>query len=287
MWHTPLLLASIPLCLAGGERVTFSTDDGLQIVADFYAVDGDAPTVICLPMFGGLRAAYEPLAAALNEAGIQMLALDLRGHGESAPAVAEQIEGRKLEPFLEMHRDVAAAVDFLGSRGADTSRISLIGGSIGGSVSVDCIVRDPSAFRSLVLLTPGPDYLDMDTLEHLKSWPGTPCLIFSGSDESSLSEPVAKAMGAGPDETTQYVVLPDGDIHGTQMFGRIDGIEERIARFYEDTLLRPDLRIPHFPENDPRANTAGFVSQTLRLSRTTPATEADQGKEFTLMACEW
>ncbi len=88
MGYTSLLLAWMPLCLGGGERVTFTTDDGQAIVADFYPVEGDGPTVICLPMLGRSRSTYEPLARSLNDAGIQMLSLDLRGHGESAPEIA-------------------------------------------------------------------------------------------------------------------------------------------------------------------------------------------------------
>ena len=283
MGYTSLLLAWMPLCLGGGERVTFTTDDGQAIVADFYPVEGDGPTVICLPMFGQSRSTYEPLARSLNDAGIQMLSLDLRGHGESAPELAREIEGSTLDPFLEMHRDVGAALDFLANRGSDTSRVALIGAGSGCSVSVDSVVRDPSAFRSVVLLTPGPSYLGMDTIAHLQSWPGTPCLILSATDTTSRSEPVADAMRATFEESTRYEVLGGAGMHGTQMFGKADGIEDRIAGFFGETLSRPDLRIPHFPEDDPRANTAGFVRQTLRLVRKLPAADGTE-PQFTLMA---
>jgi pimeloyl-ACP methyl ester carboxylesterase len=283
MLHTSLILAWMPLCLGGGERVTFTTDDDQVIVADFYPVQGDGPTVICLPMLGGSRTSYEPLARSLNDAGIQMLSLDLRGHGESAPELAAEIEGRALEPFLEMHRDVAAALDFLASRGSDTSRVALIGASIGCSVSVDSVVRDPSAFRSVVLLTPGPNYLGMDTMAHLQSWPGTPCLILSATDETPRSDPIANAMAAAFEESTRYDIIDGTGMHGTQMFGKADGIENRIAGFFAETLSRPDLRIPHFSEDDPRANTAGFVRQTLRLVRKLPAADGTE-PQFTLMA---
>ncbi len=267
MWQTPLLLALTAITQDPGERVTFPTEDGHQIVADFYPVAGDTPTVICLPTFGQSRTSYEPLAASLNRAGIQMLSLDLRNQG----------------PLFEMHQDVAAAVEFLARRGDDTTRLSLIGASAGASVGVDAVVRNASTFRSVVFLSPGLSYLGMET-DQLQRWPGIPCLILAGGDESGLSDPTARAMSEQSETTTVFEVLQHRSIRGTRMFGQVAGIEDRITRFYQKTLLRPDLRIPMFPADDERVSTAGFVTQTLRVHKRVPAAGDGDLNQFTLMA---
>ncbi len=84
-------VAALPFCLllaaaaTAPEKVGFKTADEVALVADFYRTGPDAPTVICVPMFRNRRQSYEPLVQPLLDKGINVLTLDTRGHGESAP----------------------------------------------------------------------------------------------------------------------------------------------------------------------------------------------------------
>ena len=49
-----------------------------------YSDEGDGPLVVCVPGLGDMRQEYRFLAPGLVEAGFRVVALDLRGHGESS-----------------------------------------------------------------------------------------------------------------------------------------------------------------------------------------------------------
>jgi len=249
------------------ETVRFKTADGVEIVADFHAAGKNAPTVICLPMYRHARASYAPLLGPLAKKGFNVCVLDLRGHGESAPELAERVRGRDAAVFNAMHEDVAAAIDFLErEKSCDVTRIGIVGASVGCSVAVDATVRRPHNVRALVLLTPGAKYLGVPTLKHLERWPGTRVFTFCSFEEEKTSKPVVDALDAH--KGSNYMFFDQKGIHGTRMFGQVTGAEELIANFMESSLTGgADLRVPQWPAGDPAPGKAGFFARILRPRR--------------------
>ncbi|MEM8885462.1 MAG: alpha/beta fold hydrolase [Planctomycetota bacterium] len=228
---------------ARAERVTFQTSDDVQIVGTWQSGGKDAPTVICLPMYRSVRQTYKPLAGPLLLKGMNLLALDLRGHGESTPGLAPGVQKRDPALFQAMHLDVRAAIDWcVRVKKCDPTRIALIGASVGCSVAVDAARRYPGDVRAVVLLTPGANYLGVNTLEHLKEWRGTRSLTFVSTEEKATSQPVMDALDRF--DGANYMVVPGKRIHGTRMLGKVNQIEELIANFLESSLAKPvDLRV--------------------------------------------
>ena len=77
------------------RRVEFTTSDGVQIVGDFYLPKKPVeklPAVILLHMYDSNRRAWDTLAPELQKAGLAVLAIDLRGHGESIQPANLQLE---------------------------------------------------------------------------------------------------------------------------------------------------------------------------------------------------
>ncbi|MCP3914292.1 MAG: hypothetical protein GY711_01915 [bacterium] len=202
---------------------------------------------------------------------MSVLALDLRGHGTSAPELAPRVQARDSVLFNAMHADVAGAFESLTSVGADTTRVALAGASVGCSVAIDSAGRMPDAFRSVCVMTPGASYLGVDTIEDIGDWPGLPTLVLTSNEEREKVEPVADALKEKAPETTQYRVVDGTRIHGTRMFGKVDGIEDAIVSFFRETLVTPDLTVPHFAADDERENTTGSVRPTRHIWRTLPA----------------
>ncbi|MFH0980996.1 MAG: alpha/beta fold hydrolase, partial [Planctomycetota bacterium] len=83
------ILGLAGITLAASEPVRepahFTTEDGVEILGDFYppAAAGRAPAVILLHIYRSDRTSWRPLIPKLHEAGFAVLALDMRGHGES------------------------------------------------------------------------------------------------------------------------------------------------------------------------------------------------------------
>src|SRR5262245_23651527 len=70
----------------GAQMVTFSTDDNLLIRGEFVrpmASHEKAPIVILVHMYRSDHSTFAPLLPALRAAGFAVLAIDLRGHGQS------------------------------------------------------------------------------------------------------------------------------------------------------------------------------------------------------------
>jgi alpha-beta hydrolase superfamily lysophospholipase len=220
------------LPLAPPERVAFKSDDNVELVADLYAAGKPgAPAVILLPMYGDTRACWKKLAPALQSRGMTVLALDPRGHGDSIHQGDKVLDynsarqgGENL--FLTMHKDVGAAKKYLVEKaGADATRVSIAGASIGASVAIDYAGRD-HAVKSLVLLSPGRNYQGMDSIAHAKKVAALPVLILTNDREQAAAADIAAAMPKG---SARVEVVPEGE-HGTRLLSR-DGVEKTIVEF--------------------------------------------------------
>jgi uncharacterized protein len=116
------------------DDVRFTTTDGLAIAAWWLPTrTGDA--VVVLHGAGSTREAVLDHAAMLNRAGLGVLALDLRGHGES--------QGPRNEFGWGAEQDVIAAVDWLVARPEVTGQIGVLGLSMGAEVALTAAALDP------------------------------------------------------------------------------------------------------------------------------------------------
>ena len=214
------------------EPARFTTEDGVQIVGDYYpaAAPGSTPTVILLHMYRSDRSAWRPLVPKLHDAGFAVLAIDLRGHGESTQPSSMQlrrrVEQRDTTVFRDMHKDIAAAYVWLAEKpNVDLSQWGLVGASVGCSVALDYAARDRSV-DGVVCLTPGEKYIGVDSIEDIKQIAGRSILLLATEGERKAGDVLG---GANPNATVR--VVGPGVVHGTQMFGRVEGIEDRIAAF--------------------------------------------------------
>ncbi len=216
-------------------RVTMATQDNIVIVGSYTApADNEKhPVVILLPMYKHDRSSYDPLLPALHRAGFAVLALDPRGHGESVgPAelgLTRRVEQRDPKLFAEMYRDVEAAYQWLAEQpNVDRTRFVLVGASVGCSVALDYASRDASV-DGMVCLTPGTDYLGLDSIRHIQKYGRRPLLLLASEDEKAAAEQLKKFA---PDTREEIIPNPARtDLHGTRMFGQVKGIEERIVEF--------------------------------------------------------
>ena len=106
-----------------------------------YSLSGDGPLAVCIPGMGDLRQVYRFLAPALNEAGVRVAAMDLRGHGDS-------------EATFDSYNDVAAgsdAVELVKKLGGPAL---LVGNSMGAGAAVWAAAEAPELVAGLVLLGP-------------------------------------------------------------------------------------------------------------------------------------
>jgi alpha-beta hydrolase superfamily lysophospholipase len=111
------------------EAVRFTTYDNIELAANLYLPgprDAWAPGIIVCHGFGSCKENYADFGERASAMGFAVLAMDLRGHGDSQGVVDENI-----------FNDVAAALLYLQSRPeANPTSISIRGASMGGWLAI-------------------------------------------------------------------------------------------------------------------------------------------------------
>ncbi|WP_414168026.1 alpha/beta fold hydrolase [Streptoverticillium reticulum] len=105
-------------------------------------------TVLLLPGFTGSKEDFIALLEPLAAAGYRAVAVDGRGQHESAGPHDESAYAQD-----ELARDVLAQAAALGG-GPGT--VHLLGHSLGGLIARAAVLAEPSAFRSLTVMSSGP-----------------------------------------------------------------------------------------------------------------------------------
>jgi len=230
----------------GGETpqvVAFQASDGMRLTADYFPPPDDlrtpAPMVILLHMYRSDRRAWQPLIRPLHEAGFAVLAVDLRGHGESATTETRQrVLERDPKLFREMQNDLRGAYDFLaGQPRVDRARFALVGASIGCSVALQYAAQDRSV-DAVVCLSPGLDYLGLDSGGDIAQITGRQLLLIATEDEKDVVYTLQK-RGSGV-----QVQIPAGTpAHGTDMLGVVDRIERDVVAFLKSAVGEPSAAL--------------------------------------------
>ncbi len=139
------LLALPSAALAAPRPVSLPASDGLVLRGTWHP--SDRPTgraVLLLHEMCGNRGAWAPFLDGLRAAGVSVLAVDLRGFGET---------GGK----MDWDAEVADARAWLGwmraQRGVSADRVGVMGESLGAKLALAVCSRDP-ACRAAVALSP-------------------------------------------------------------------------------------------------------------------------------------
>ena len=95
---------------------------------------------------------YDSFAPQLKDAGYNVIAIDVRGHGESSGDLKSFTEA----DFQKIGLDIAAAKQFLGKK-ADTKKLVLIGESFSANAAINYAATDPDVV-SVIAISPGLDF---------------------------------------------------------------------------------------------------------------------------------
>jgi alpha-beta hydrolase superfamily lysophospholipase len=213
------------------QRVSFRTTDGVTIAASFYeATKRPAPAVICLHMLTRSRRDWEPVAAELASAGIAVLTIDFRGHGESGVAPSDAAAG--LASFTQ---DAAAAKRYLESRpDVMRDRIAIAGASLGAEVALVTAAADP-AIRAVALLSPTMDYRGLRIDQAAKKYGARPMLLVASREDSYSLRTIRDLTKTDQPGNPREKVLVDTG-HGTMMFSRDTGLIRTLVDWFQRAL---------------------------------------------------
>lgn len=228
-------LAALALVLLGvtagaaSDRVTFRTDDGVQIAATWYDPSSrSAPAVILVHMLHRTRRDWDGVGSRLASEGIGALAIDLRGHGDSAGVASEG------EPpdYSAMLRDLAAARRFVATR--VQGRVGIAGASLGANLAALEASNDPT-IASLALLSPSLDYRGLHIDAAVRKYGDRPALLVSSDDDPYATRSVKDLQKARGGMREALLLSQAG--HGTTMLGRNADLARVLVDWFRRTLL--------------------------------------------------
>ncbi|MDX1436144.1 MAG: alpha/beta fold hydrolase, partial [Anaerolineales bacterium] len=204
--------------------VSFSGKNNLTIFGTLY-LPADAPKpwpgVLLLHMLGGGKGEWEEPATRLAEAGYAVLAIDMRGHGETNDNIN----------WTDAGTDHQQAINYLAGLGdVDPDRIGIMGGSIGANMALRAgATRE--GIRTVVLLSPGLDYAGVTTESALSTYGDRPIMIVASSEDTYAAESSETLADQAQGEVN--LVMYDGAGHGTRMFPREEGLITSIIEWFD------------------------------------------------------
>jgi alpha-beta hydrolase superfamily lysophospholipase len=216
--------------------VRFPTQDNLLIVGAYTPPPNRkgerAPMVILLHMYASDHTAFDRLVPHLHAAGFAVLAIDLRGHGESVGppemGLAERVADRDRKLFAAMDRDVAGAYGWLVKQPeVDAARFVLVGASVGCSVALKYAARDRSV-DGVVCLTPGTGYMGIDSLSDARKYGRRSVLLLASEEERTACDELGRLLAGAVVQIGPSVGQQDRMAHhGTGCSGRFRGLKRR------------------------------------------------------------
>ncbi len=224
----PLLFAAITAATgASGRPVNFTSNDATPLGAMFYeASNRPAPGVVLVHMLGRSKDEWVPTAERLQDAGISVLAIDLRGHGSSGG------NGAIFPPMVD---DVQAGFNWLSTRpGIRPGAVAMVGASLGANLAAIAAARG-AAVRAVALLSPSLDYrgvrIDAAVMKKIGD---RPIWLAASTEDPYALRTVKELMGAGG---TYEQRLSGSRAHGTGLLSADQELAGALVDWLRRTLI--------------------------------------------------
>lgn len=205
------------------EELTLTTSDGFSLAATYYPSLADGTKgIVLLHMLGKDRSTWDIFARRAQALGYHVIAIDLRGHGESDGSWNDFSD----DDFNAAVNDVEAAVAALEERGV--SEIALAGASIGANLVLRYAAEND--VTAVVLLSPGLEYHGVRTDDAIAATT-EPLFIAVAEGDSYAAESSHALEEMGSDVT---LAAKAGKKHGTDMFSSDPALETEIFDWLEE-----------------------------------------------------
>lgn len=193
------------------ETIVLTAEDGLDLVGDFYLLNPDAATVVLLHQIYRTRVDWQPYAELLNASGFNVLAVDLRGWGDTGGDIFWEQAVDDVALWLLWLREVA---------GVQPDTISLMGSSMGSSLALVGCAQDPLC-ATAIAVSPGWSYYGISVQEAFSTQlQDRPVLLVYAERDSYPRRGVPQMLTASPNPDLITVQAYPGNAHGMDLMGQ-------------------------------------------------------------------
>ena len=156
------MLLSLFLLQGTKEKVSFPSEDGIEITADKYLVNEEYPYILLFHQAGSSRGEFRDIAEKFLKLRYNCLAVDLRS-GDNANFVNNETASRargtgKSVNFLDAKVDMAAAIDY--AYDLNSKEVILLGSSYSASLALLEGLNHPKV-GAVIAFSPG-EYFGKD-----------------------------------------------------------------------------------------------------------------------------
>jgi dienelactone hydrolase len=223
------------------QIVDLKAPDGTLLKASYFAVAKPGPGILLLHQCNQQRKLWDPLALALNSAGINVLTVDYRGFGESGGTRYDKLTQPEMNKMATevWPGDIDVAFQYLLAQpGVQHDMIGAGGASCGVANSTELARRHPEV-RALMLLS-GP--VGRDDRLFLQRTSRLPIFAAAADDDvfGNLTETMKWLVSVSSNPSSRFQQYPTGG-HGAEMFTPHPELPGMIAQWFQAVLTnKPD-----------------------------------------------
>ncbi len=188
------------------QTVLIRAEDGALLVGDFYLVNPVSPTIILAHQLYTTRRSWDFVISPLIGANYNVLAIDLRGYGESSSSINWNRAVTDMQLWFNWLRTEGEV------RG---DAISTMGSSMGSTLAIVACANDPLC-KTAIAISPGWDYYNITIEDALTTDLNTrPLLILYAERDRwpSLGMPQIEAVATNP----LTIEIFSGNTHGIDL----------------------------------------------------------------------
>ena len=234
---TTLIFASLsylPAAQAHWNTVDLDAADGIKLKASYISPAKPGPAMLLVHQCNMDRSSWESIGKQLHDAGVHVLALDLRGFGDSEGEGMRGAGG--FGGFLQKSQaDVDLAYDYLaGQEGVDTARIAAGGASCGAMLTAELATRRDVA--ALMLLSGPPSD---NAIAHMAATPDLAVFAAAASGDTitpGVDATLSSAVGGSPHPRSTAKIYA-GTEHGLPMFAKNPELEPALIAWLKQALI--------------------------------------------------
>ena len=228
-----LVTVALPV-LAESIVVDLQTSDGVNLKASYTSPGRTGPAMLLIHQCNMDRSSWDAISSDLVADGIHVLALDLRGFGESG---GEGLSSGFPTLLQKSASDADLAFDYLISQSdVDATRVGVGGASCGGMISADLAVRKGNDIKALMLLSSPPS---SNAIQNAANNPEL-AVFAAATKQDPITPGVAGALESmvnGSANSSSVLRILGGTEHGLPMFSSNPTLQPELLNWLKEQLL--------------------------------------------------